>query len=497
MAKQCILVCQNYLREVEGLKIPDSAGEVEFNFFPDRCGLPPAALEDIKSIMPSDYDAFHVISGGCIKGIPEGRSICKPAERSLHHCIDLIISPELAEFYARQGFYMVTPGWLSKWTENLERWGFDQETAVRFFNDAANTILLIDTGTDDEAGANLEAFSQYVGLPWNYISVGLEYLNLLVSNKVLKSSLELTAESSKSSAQDNRRELADFTMALDLLNSLVQVHNEDDLLEGIKNVFTMLFAPREVVFRSVDQSSVNLQSMDEDSFEDSFSMPVMGGSGLLGHLDIVGLKLPQHKEQYKKLAGRIVNICGLALENAHHYRMIKDLSNTDGLTGIANRRLLEEHLQQEWRRMKRDKSNLVLVMADIDYFKKYNDLYGHQAGDDCLKTVARVLDEHCRRPGDLAARYGGEEFMLVLPSTDLEGGCAIVERISQTLAELKIKHEASDSSQFVTVSFGIACAVPDSSFKVEDLVSAADEALYDAKSKGRNCSVVSGFGQVK
>ena len=334
-------------------------------------------------------------------------------------------------------------------------------------------------------------------LPWNYISVGLEYLNLLVNNKVLKSSLELTAESSNSLAQDSRRELADFSMALDLLNALVQVHDEDDLLEGIKNVFTMLFAPREVVFRSVDQGSVNLQPTGEDRFEDSFSLPVLGSGGLLGHLDIVGLKLPQHKEQYKKLAGRIVNICGLALENAHHYRMIKDLSNTDGLTGIANRRLLEEHLQQEWRRLKRDKNNLFLVMADIDYFKNYNDLYGHQAGDDCLKAVARVLDEHCRRPGDLAARYGGEEFMLVLPSADLDGACDIVDRINQALEELKIKHEASESSRFVTFSFGITCAVPDSSFKVEDLVSAADEALYDAKSKGRNCSAVSPFRQAK
>jgi diguanylate cyclase (GGDEF)-like protein len=497
MLKQCILVCQNYFREVEGLKLPESAGEVEFSYFADRCGLPPADLEEIERILPSDYDAFHVISGGCIKGVPEGRRICKPAERSMHHCIDLIISPELVEFYARQGFYMVTPGWLSKWAENLERWGFDQETAARFFNDSANTILLIDTGTDAQARPNLEAFSKYVDLPWNYISVGLEYLNLLVNNKLLKSSLELTAENSKSSAQDSRRELADFTMAIDLLNSLVQVHNEDEVLEGIKNIFTMLFAPREVVFRAVDQVTGDMHIKSEDCFEDSFSLPVLGSEGLLGHLDIVGLELPQHKEQYKKLAARIVNICGLALENARHYRMIKDLSNTDGLTGIANRRLLEEHLQQEWRRMKRDQSSLTVVMADIDYFKKYNDFYGHQAGDDCLKAVARVLGEHCRRPGDLAARYGGEEFMLVLPATDLDGATAIVDRINLALKELEIKHEASDSSQFVTISFGVAGAVPDSSFKIDDLVAAADKALYDAKSRGRNCVVVSGFRPVK
>jgi diguanylate cyclase (GGDEF)-like protein len=497
MAKQCILVCRNYLREVDGLQLPETAGEVEFSFFADRCGLPPEAFEEVKSGVLSDYDAYHVISGGCIKGIPEGFSICKPAERSLHHCIDLLISPELAEYYARQGFYMVTPGWLANWAENLKKWGFDRETSLRFFNDAANTILLIDTGTDDEAAANLEAFSKYIGLPWNSISVGLEYLNLLVNNKLLKSSLELTAENSRSCAQDNRRELADFTMALDLLNSLVQVHNEDEVLEGIKNIFTMLFAPREVVFRAVGQVAGDMHIKGEDSFEDSFSLPVLGSEGLLGHLDLVGLELPQHKEQYKKLAARIVNICGLALENARHYRMIQDLSNTDGLTGIANRRLLEEHLKQEWRRMKRDQSSLALVMADIDNFKKYNDLYGHQAGDDCLKAVARVLDQHCRRPGDLAARYGGEEFMLVLPATDLDGATDIVDRISLALKELEIKHEASDSSQFVTASFGIAGAIPDTSFKVEDLVAAADKALYDAKSNGRNCSVVSEFGQIK
>ena len=164
---------------------------------------------------------------------------------------------------------------------------------------------------------------------------------------------------------------------------------------------------------------------------------------------------------------------------------LQRLSTTDGLTGIANRRRLDEFLEREWRRCMRMHKPLALVMMDVDYFKLYKDRYGHQAGDDCLKGVAQQLARAVPRPTDLAARYGGEEFALVLGETDAAGGLWVGERVRQLVADLQIPHYATDS-KVVTVSCGVVSVLPDTNLSLEVLVKSADAALYQAKRGGRN-----------
>lgn len=167
-------------------------------------------------------------------------------------------------------------------------------------------------------------------------------------------------------------------------------------------------------------------------------------------------------------------------------RMLSRLSALDGLTGIANRRSFDEYLEREWKRALRYGNPLSLVMLDIDFFKNYNDTYGHQKGDDCLKQVAGVLETSLKRPSDLAARYGGEEFAIVLPDTDFEGAVAVAERLRLNVESLRIPHIRSQVSPYVTISVGVASAVPDRASTPEGLISAADAALYRAKREGRN-----------
>ncbi|MUG92038.1 diguanylate cyclase [Scytonema sp. UIC 10036] len=162
------------------------------------------------------------------------------------------------------------------------------------------------------------------------------------------------------------------------------------------------------------------------------------------------------------------------------------LANLDSLTQIANRRCFDESLSQEWRRLRREETYLALILCDIDYFKYYNDRYGHQAGDMCLKQVAQALANNSRRPADLVARYGGEEFVILLPNTDLNGAAHVAQKMQTEIAALAIPHESSLVSEFVTISMGIACVVPTIENSPENLVAAADEALYIAKAKGRN-----------
>jgi len=167
--------------------------------------------------------------------------------------------------------------------------------------------------------------------------------------------------------------------------------------------------------------------------------------------------------------------------------MLEQLASIDGLTNLFNRRRLDEILGNEWSRSQRSQTPLSLVMIDIDYFKRFNDTYGHAMGDHCLKEVAWTLKDVLRRPGDIIARYGGEEFAVLLPATDNEGAVLMANRMREEVAALKLPHSASEISEFVTVSMGVATILVDSGMaNSEDLLKAADQALYQSKKNGRN-----------
>ncbi len=170
----------------------------------------------------------------------------------------------------------------------------------------------------------------------------------------------------------------------------------------------------------------------------------------------------------------------------HYWTMLEKLSATDGLTGIANRRRFDEFLEREWRRSMRDFSELSLLIVDIDYFKQFNDRYGHLMGDDCLKQVAAALERTVKRAGDLVARYGGEEFGCILPGTGEEEALEVAQRILDAIATLNVAHEASAAAGHLTVSIGAATQVREKGRGWLDLIRRADQSLYAAKQRGRN-----------
>lgn len=165
---------------------------------------------------------------------------------------------------------------------------------------------------------------------------------------------------------------------------------------------------------------------------------------------------------------------------------LQRLAFLDSLTQLANRRRFDAYLSQEWKRMARDKTPLTLIMCDIDFFKAYNDTYGHQAGDHCLQQVARAISLAAKRPADLVARYGGEEFVVVLPNTKSEGALQVAKEIRANIRALEIIHPNSQASQYLTLSFGVACTIPSHESSPEILIAAADRALYQAKSESHD-----------
>lgn len=169
---------------------------------------------------------------------------------------------------------------------------------------------------------------------------------------------------------------------------------------------------------------------------------------------------------------------------------LQKLVNVDGLTQVANRRCFDTRLELEWQRLSREAQPISLILFDIDYFKRYNDSYGHQTGDDCLTLVAQTVKKTLARPADLVARYGGEEFAVILPNTDEKGAITVAEQIRTAVTNLGINHQNSDISDIVTISLGVASLLPTPTQDPSILIKQADIVLYRAKHQGRNQSVI-------
>jgi diguanylate cyclase (GGDEF)-like protein len=211
------------------------------------------------------------------------------------------------------------------------------------------------------------------------------------------------------------------------------------------------------------------------------------------------LQLPGHEFAYDALAMVAANLFGASVVYMHEKSsrvrfleacLLREMVARDGLTGIQNRRMFDQHIQRVWQQAVREEERVAVLLVDIDCFKDYNDRYGHQAGDECLRAVAVSLSQCARRPLDFVARYGGEEFAVVLYEASREYAAEVLTRIQRSIAELNIPHEASRVASRLTVSIGAAFILPSSNRTHEGLIQLADEALYSAKEQGRNRVVV-------
>jgi diguanylate cyclase (GGDEF)-like protein len=234
------------------------------------------------------------------------------------------------------------------------------------------------------------------------------------------------------------------------------------------------------VLLSVDSTQQSVWRMDDSTSRLNYQEAERLLNQLTTLIFIVGLFL-----------GLIISLLlDKTIRDNHRLRLatqeLERLANLDSLTQIANRRCFDEHLQQEWARAVREKNSLTLVLCDVDHFRLYNETYGHQAGDDCLRQLALILSRTAKRPGDLVARYGGEEFAIILPNTNISGGIVVARSIQESVAQLRLPHAASGGVTSVSLSFGVATVVPSQALSSAMLTELSDRALYTAKERGRN-----------
>ena len=228
---------------------------------------------------------------------------------------------------------------------------------------------------------------------------------------------------------------------------------ETDILKTKVNMFVELYRQRKEIARQKDEISVQRDKLEETN--------------------------KQLKEAQKK-----VEEANLQLEKAN--KKLEKLATIDGLTEIANHRKFVEFFDREWRRSVRNKKPISVILIDVDFFKLYNDTYGHQIGDECLKRISQAIDDTVNRPTDLVARYGGEEFIIVLSETDSSGTLHVAKSVRLKVENLKIDHKTSKVSECVTISLGCATTIAKNEDESELLIAAADDALYKSKREGRN-----------
>ena len=224
---------------------------------------------------------------------------------------------------------------------------------------------------------------------------------------------------------------------------------------------------------------------DQSSVDRAFAVGAIDYVTKPVHLPILTHRVQQvlrERELMQQLAAINQQLAGANRELQH-------LTRVDSLTQLANRRSLEETIVKEWRRLARAQQPLGVILCDVDFFKRYNDLYGHPAGDYCLQQVGKLLQSSILRPADFIARYGGEEFIILLPETDIDGAKHVAERIHIKIRNLAIPHANSQVADIVTLSIGVTAAIPQMTFSRHDLLEIADQALYAAKAKGRNQTI--------
>jgi diguanylate cyclase (GGDEF)-like protein len=492
------------------------------------------SLDELTALLPAsgEISRIEVFGGSCLHGLAD----CSTDGLTIHiHqlelCFCLVTEASLVTRCLKNGAFLTTPGWLENWPEALDRLGLTEATAQDIFAETTDTVILLDTGVNPGSGADLESFAAVIDRPFEVIPCGISEMRVRFSRIYFNGILAQERREAAARITAAQQQTSHYAMALDLLSNLAQTTSESEAIGAMLDVYTFLFAPEQLCYLSFQDGrpdrlwlrpngvsepervaiSERLTELPRESdyltTDHGFTLRIGRPHDVRGIISVEQLAFPDYRDRYLNLALSIVNICELPIENARRYGKIVraeerlrkanetlyQISTVDALTGIANRRAYNECMEREWKKMLRNQSPLSLILIDIDFFKDYNDYYGHKAGDGCLHRVAHLIRQTAARPGDFVARYGGEEFAVILADTGSEGALHVAEKIRRTIVAQQIVHPTSAVIPYITISLGIGVVkTPFTAGQTSEMLfRVTDAALYEAKKQGRNRSILS------
>lgn len=400
MDKLCIAICRNYARELRLVSAEEEFQGIVAVAFPANCGNPPHTWQNWGQVARKCEVCSHVeVLGPCYLtklGDPPSE-LARFHFNKLDQCFYMFAGRTIIDSFIQQKAYLVTPGWLSNWQNEIIQMGFDSISAPEFFADFAEKIVLLDTGVNKHSAKQLGEFSSYVQLPSEVFPVGLDHFRLFLTKLVAKWRLATEKESLTAIFNNTNRRIADYAMAFDLLNNLVTTVKETDVIQNIVNLFSMLFAPGELYYIPVtDGKSGELvgcfslppggcaavqerllgmtKEYETTDTGDGFRIRIRYGNETLGVLEANRLFFPEHREHYLNLALSVVWVCGLAIENARRYQKIM---NAESALRASNQQLeiqkgeLENKalertlkLQQQMKELEKSRRALLGILED-------------------------------------------------------------------------------------------------------------------------------------
>ncbi|MBN2002707.1 MAG: DUF1638 domain-containing protein [Anaerolineae bacterium] len=346
----CLLTCDFFAKEVAAVIAAEGWSDVDSIAFPARCGRPPLSDAELSELVKGrKYDAVHIIGGRC------ACALCKPPEPgapdvvyTLEPCLAVLAGQTYVQHLIRSGTYLLSPGWLAQWPENLKQWGFeDQALARAFFAEFASRLALLDSGIDPDAGQKLSEFAAFLDLPYQTIPVGLDFLREMLAGRIVEWRLNQEKQMVQRLLVRRQKQAADYAMILTLFNELSRLHVEQLLIARILDTFMMLFAPRYLLYlpfhsgqpgslQSYAQPVANpepyrqaMANLSEDyvwaESQQGFMMRIAYGNETVGGVLVEEIAFPEYKEHYIEMARGLADVCGLAIANARMYQHMQQL----------------------------------------------------------------------------------------------------------------------------------------------------------------------------
>jgi hypothetical protein len=340
--KLCLMVCNNLRPEIEKILTDGGFEDVVLRGFPANCdsGIGWSAVRQILKTNKNGFGKVDVIGGGCLLNIAQPPvDLAHVRVHKFDTCFQFFLPEATVNHFVGQGAYLLTPGWLAHWRDQISTWGFDRETAAEFFGEFSSKLLLLDTGINPESVAQLQAFADFLSLPAEVLPVGLEWLQSLVATVVDEWRSQVEWENRLDPLVQASRQATDYAMALDWIGNLPQLVTEEAVIEQILEFFAGLFAPNRLVFVSVvdnkpvearvypssqpiDIENVTIPDCEYGWAEDErgFSVKIDHHGKIVGIMTMEEFSFPEYRQQYLNLALTLVKVCGLAIGNTRVLR---------------------------------------------------------------------------------------------------------------------------------------------------------------------------------
>jgi diguanylate cyclase (GGDEF)-like protein len=511
----CLLACDVYKDEINSILDSGEFPDVELVTYPHACIKNPGYKDRPGKILEKCRNTYKYVNTLC----DQCEYICGEINSHqglsstylVNRCLELVVSRDLLDYLqTNHNSHIITPGWLKTWQEHSSFWELHRDNLGSSSNDSNLTILLLDTGINNESKDGLIEFADFIGLPFDSMAFGLDNIRDKIRN--CYNSWQIARDNSVRESQiiELDGHVTNYKMMCQVVGTLGKFDEESKIIETAMDFIKILIGAKRIVYIPVVDNIIKspaagvsisreereiIEQFFESGTEYAWHSSDTGFIVRLCHIDeTIGLlyvkdafareRLPD----YLNLISGLISPLSLSISNSRYYKRLHELqeqlaiqSTTDTLTGILNRRTIIQRLETEIIRAGRQIKPLSVAIMDIDHLKKVNDNFGHAAGDMVLVKVTEQAKSSIR-PYDYIGRFGGEEFLIIIPGADTADAVGICERILSRIESLFIRHDSHVIN--VTVSLGVSTFHENGNSGTDNLIASADYALYKAKGEG-------------